>query len=160
MKNLNIILISIALILGGYYIYNSIEIKTDGLINLEKLEKTEPKIKNNKALESQVNEEGQVSVAIAPLNILDEKAEIWNFEIIMNTHSVELGEDMAKVSFLIDDKGNKYLPIAWEGDESGGHHREGILKFKPISPKPIFIKMTIKEVGDVKERNFEWNLDR
>ena len=99
MKNLNIILISIALILGGYYIYNSIEIKTDGLINLEKLEKTEPKIKNNKALESQVNEEGQVSVAIAPLNILDEKAEIWNFEIIMNTHSVELGEDMAKVSF-------------------------------------------------------------
>ena len=152
MKNLNIILIFIALVIGGYLIYNYVEIKTN---NLADLEKAGLKTGNNKI---QVNEEGLVSVSVAPLNILDVKSETWDFEITMNTHSVELNEDIVKVSSLIDDRGNKYFPITWEGSEPAGHHREGVLKFKPISPKPEFIKLIIKEVGGVKERIFEWKL--
>ena len=104
------------------------------------------------SLPLQTNEEGGVTVAVAP--ILEK--EVWSFEVEMNTHSVELGDDLLAVSVLIDDRGNEYAPIAWEGDPPGGHHRSGILKFSPLSPLPASLELTMRGVGGVPERKFLW----
>ncbi len=100
------------------------------------------------------NSEGAVNISVAPKNGLDSGA--WKFEITLDTHSVEITEDLSKVSVLVDDSGQEYKPIAWEGDPPGGHHRAVILTFNPLIPKPESIKLKIFEVGGVAERIFAW----
>ena len=75
--------------------------------------------------------------------------------VSLTTHSGDLGGDMAKVSFLRDNVGVKYAPIGWQGDPPGGHHREGILEFKPLLPLPDKLTLVIKNVGGVTERSFD-----
>ena len=79
----------------------------------------------------------------------------WKFDIAMNTHSVELNQDMTKVAVLVDDQGKEYKPISWQGAESGGHHREGVLIFNQITPTPKSIELKITGIGGV-VRNFVW----
>jgi predicted small integral membrane protein len=66
---------------------------------------------------------------------------------------------MAKVSVLLDDMGNSHQPTAWEGAEPGGHHREGILKFDPITTKIKSLTLKIKDIGGISERAFQWSLN-
>ncbi|MCL4366435.1 hypothetical protein M1437_04370 [Patescibacteria group bacterium] len=101
--------------------------------------------------------EGPVTVAVTPQG-LDSSSSTWNFDISLNTHSEELSQDLVAASEIVDDQGKSYRPISWEGAPPGGHHREGVLKFSPISPKPKFIEIKIKNVGGVSERRFKWNL--
>ena len=49
-------------------------------------------------------------------------------------------------------------PMAWEGDPPGGHHRKGVLVFKPLDPMPATITLDVREVGGVADRTFTWNL--
>lgn len=102
-------------------------------------------------LQPQMNEEGEVSVSVTPTI-----AGSWSFEIVMNTHSVALSEDPAEAAVLVDDQGNEYGPLRWEGDPSGGHHRQGVLFFEAIAPLPASITLTIVIGGT--ERNFNWIL--
>ena len=76
----------------------------------------------------------------------------------MNTHSVELADEMTKVSILRDDSGNEYKPTAWEGAGPGGHHREGKLKFAAMTTQPKYIELVIKDLAKVAERSFRWEL--
>lgn len=108
-------------------------------------------------LEIRESNDGPVSVAVTPQSV-EEGASSWNFDITLNTHSEELSEDLIAVSQLIDDQGKSYKPTAWEGAPPGGHHREGILKFNLISPRPKSIELKIKNVGGIPERSFKWNL--
>jgi len=80
------------------------------------------------------------------------------FEVVLNTHSVDLSDDMAKISLLRDDAGKEYAPIGWEGAGPGGHHREGKLKFAAMTTKPKYIELVIKNVAKVSERAFRWEL--
>lgn len=112
---------------------------------------------SNSSLETKDNSEGTVSVVVTPQNINNDSSTL-DFEIVLNTHSEELNNDLVAVSELVDDQGNSYRPISWKGDNSGGHHRSGILKFNPILPKPKFIELKIKNIGNVSERSFKWNL--
>ena len=75
-----------------------------------------------------------------------------------DTHSEELSEDLVAVSELLDDQGKAYKPTSWDGSPPGGHHRNGVLKFNPISPKPRSLELKIKNVGGVVERSFKWDL--
>lgn len=79
-------------------------------------------------------------------------------EITMNTHSVELADEMTKVSILRDDSGNEYKPTAWEGAGPGGHHRERKLKFAAMTTQPKYIELVIKDLAKVAERSFRWEL--
>lgn len=106
-------------------------------------------------LEPQSNNDGPVTVIVVPRK--SASAGTWEFEITLETHSVELNEDSMKTSVLIADNKN-YEPIAWDGDPRGGHHRKGILKFAPISPQPKLITLKILPVGGIEERNFTWQL--
>ncbi len=104
----------------------------------------------------QTNSEGAVSVSVAPKNSLN--SDVWEFEVSLDTHTVELNEELETATLLIDESGNEYRPLAWEGDPPGGHHRGGILKFDPIIPRPDVIKLKISGIGGVAERMFVWNI--
>jgi uncharacterized protein YxeA len=109
----------------------------------------------NSILETKENNDGSVSVSVSPRSFNDSS---WDFDITLTTHSDELNSDLVEVSELVDDKEKVYRPTSWEGSPPGGHHREGVLKFNPISPRPKFITLKIKNVGGAPERSLEWDL--
>ena len=110
-------------------------------------------------LESQINSEGSVEVEVTPLSV-SHTSDRWEFSIVISTHSVELDQDLTEVSILIDEGGNEYESLTWEGSPPGGHHREGVLSFKPISPMPGKITLRLEGIGAIAERNFVWELGR
>ena len=105
--------------------------------------------------ESQVNEEGMVSIEITPINLLEQGA-TWDFNVDLETHSVDLSQDLMEVSVLVDGQGNEYVPLAWEGSEPGGHHREGVLKFASLLEEELQVDLRLRTIGDVSERVFVW----
>ncbi len=104
--------------------------------------------------ETKTDEQAGVTLNVTPSDISLGSVE-WKFDIAMNTHSVELNQDMTKVAVLVDDQGKEYKPISWQGAESGGHHREGVLIFNQITPTPKSIELKITGIGGV-VRNFVW----
>ena len=123
----------------------------------ERFKEGDPERLGENNLSLQTNSQGNVTVQVKPLNI-SKASKIWVFEVDLETHTVELNQDLVKNSVIIDNQGKRYFPVAWEGDLLGGHHREGTLKFKAISPKPKFIQLKISQVGNVEERVFKWEL--
>ena len=108
-------------------------------------------------LSPQTNSRGNVTVQVKPINI-SKASKIWAFEVDLETHTVELSQDLVKNSVMVDDRGKSYYPVVWEGDPPGGHHRKGILKFEAISPIPKVVQLKISQVGNVEERIFKWEL--
>lgn len=106
----------------------------------------------------QTDEQTAVTVIVTPIDLGVDSKE-WKFDVAMNTHSVELNQDMAEVSVLVDDFGKKYPAIKWGGAEPGGHHREGVLTFEAINPMPSHLELRIKNIGGV-ERSFKWDLEK
>ncbi|MBW6494789.1 MAG: hypothetical protein K0B16_09600, partial [Burkholderiaceae bacterium] len=68
---------------------------------------------------------------------------VWEFDVALNTHSAALSDDLAKSASLVADGGKSFAPLAWQGDAPGGHHRKGVLQFKPISPLPKSLELRI-----------------
>lgn len=111
----------------------------------------------NSSLETKESNEGPVTVTVTALS-LENASSTWDFKIVLNTHSEELSEDLVAVSELLDGRGKSYKPTNWEGAPPGGHHREGVLKFNPISPRPESIELKMINIGKVSERRFKWDL--
>jgi hypothetical protein len=107
--------------------------------------------------EVQSSSENSVTVDVTPLNLAD-GGDSLNFEVAFNTHSVALDFDPAAISVLRDDQGREYPAIGWDGDESGGHHRGGTLRFKALDYATTSIDVILKGVADVPERVFHWDL--
>jgi hypothetical protein len=80
------------------------------------------------------------------------------FAVALNTHSVELVDDLTQTAILRDDAGKEYAPIAWDGAGPGGHHREGKLKFAALPIKPQSVELVIKNLAQVSERAFRWEI--
>ena len=110
-----------------------------------------------KSLPMRESDEGQVRASVTPES-LSKTADAWRFEVRFNTHVTPITQDMVAVASLSDGKGAGEKPTAWEGDPPGGHHRKGVLVFKPIEPMPATITLHIREVGGVADRSFTWNL--
>lgn len=110
-----------------------------------------------KRLEAQTNNQGNVEVKVEPLDVT-KSSQNWKFKITLDTHSVELDYDLTKKVTLVDEQGKELKPITWEGAGPGGHHREGTLKFRAVTPRPRLIELKIIGVGGVKERSFKWQL--
>lgn len=98
-----------------------------------------------------------VTVTVTPIELAQD-AERWKFQIIMDTHSGSLDDNLLGAATLADGKGGVYQPITWEGPGPGGHHREGTLIFNPVEPSPEYVELKIKDVGGIAERSFRWNL--
>lgn len=110
-----------------------------------------------KILEVKTNDDGGVWIAIRPINLQQGNTD-WSFEISIDVHSGDLAGDLMQVAELTGGNKASYKPTVWEGDPPGGHHRKGILKFKPITPLPNSIALIIRGVGGINERKFAWNL--
>ena len=108
------------------------------------------------SLEAQSNEAGSVTITVLPR--IAESTDRWEFAITLDTHSVELSQDIAAISVLRDDTAGTYAPLVWEGNPPGGHHREGTLVFAPITPLPQTITLDIRDGADEKARTFRWAL--
>ena len=99
-----------------------------------------------------------VTVAVTPQN-LSAGAKSWDFKIVLDTHSADLSDDLVKSTVLLDGTSGKHAPVAWDGAAPGGHHREGVLRFKPVSPKPRSIELQIRRAGEAAPRSFRWELN-
>ena len=81
----------------------------------------------------------------------------WEFEIVFDTHTQELNDDLVKSASLLAD-GKPLAPAGWQGDPPGGHHRKGVLKFSATAPGTQAIELTITRPGEPTPRSFRWQL--
>ena len=108
-------------------------------------------------LAAQQSSANGVTVAVTPGNLAP-GAKTWEFAIVLNTHSQDLSDDLAKSAVLVDDKGNVHNALAWEGAPPGGHHRKGVLTFEAITPRPQAVGLRIARPGESAARTFRWEM--
>jgi hypothetical protein len=106
---------------------------------------------------TQTNDEAMVTVAVTPLNLSDKSAATLDFDIALNTHSVDLGYDLTQIATLRSDSGEQVQPTKWNGPTGGGHHREGTLSF-PQLKRGQSVTLTLRGIADVPERIFTWKV--
>ncbi len=83
-------------------------------------------------------------------------ASAWEFEIVFDTHSQALADDLGKTAKLVDDSGTFHAPTSWQGDAPGGHHRKGTLRFDGVAPAPAYLELRIQRTGEKAPRVFRW----
>jgi hypothetical protein len=122
-----------------------------------------------KASESQSNplertdKQGAVVVTVTPTN-LNSPDDVLNFDVSMQTHSVELSMDLTALSTLKTDTGMTVMASGWQGSR-GGHHVTGTLSFpasqdgKPVLKDAKKLTLTIQKV-DANARTFSWEITK
>jgi len=104
------------------------------------------------------NSENRVRVDVRPVQLTPGRT--IKFEVRMNTHSADLGQDMVAVSALKDNKGHEFKATAWQGSPPGGHHRKGVLEFQDLADNTESITLVIREIDNVPERIFNWRIEK
>jgi hypothetical protein len=99
-----------------------------------------------------------VTVAVTPVNLAP-GARSWDFKVVLDTHSQDLSDDLLKSAVLLDGKGGRHSPLSWKGASPGGHHREGILSFKPLGPDVKTVELAIQRPAEPSPRTFRWQLE-
>jgi hypothetical protein len=105
--------------------------------------------------------QGAVQVKVTPLNLVN-PGETLDFDVDMNTHSVDLGMNLAELATLTTDIGQKVTAKKWEAP-GGGHHVVGKLLFpstvdgKPLLKGATKVTLSLRNI-DAAERVFSWNL--
>jgi hypothetical protein len=89
---------------------------------------------------------------------LSSTAKAWEFDIVLETHSQNLTDDVKAGAVLVAGGGAKHAPLSWEGDPPGGHHRKGVLRFAPVSPLPDAIELRVQRPEEPAPRSFRWAL--
>lgn len=153
MKKLIITILSIVAFIGGFLIFYQ---SRPAEQKIKTTSETVQQTNSSQKWETKIGEQANVTVTVTPSDLSFDSKE-WKFDIIMDTHSIELGQDMTKIAILIDDQNNEYKPLRWEGAPAGGHHREGVLIFNQLTPTPKSIEMKISGIGGV-VRSFSWQL--
>ena len=108
-----------------------------------------------------VSEGNSIEIIVLYLNPLEkDPGEDLSFEVRMDTHSADLdGYKVDKLSVLQINDGEELGPLGWFNPGGGGHHMSGTLKFKgPVPDGAGKLRLTIRDIGSVPERVFEWNL--
>ena len=108
-------------------------------------------------LAQQSSSDRGVTVRVKPIDVAS-TAGTWSFDIVLETHSQELSDDLMRVATLNGGSGAR-SPTAWEGDPPGGHHRKGVLRFAPIKPAPDAVELRIQRPGENAPRSFRWRLE-
>jgi hypothetical protein len=105
--------------------------------------------------------QGNVTVVITPQD-LSQVDETLDFDVVLDTHSVELSMDLADLATLTTDTGKSVNPSQWDAP-SGGHHVKGTLTFPAIIDDATLldegstITLTLRNV-DVPVRVFTWTI--
>ncbi len=113
-------------------------------------------------LSTRTDDQGAVVFTATPLN-LDGSGDTLDFDVTMNTHSVDVGWDLAARSVLRTDAGVEVQAVSWP--VGSGHHYGGTLSFPASTPEGVpvlqgasVLTLVIRDT-DVPERVFTWNLD-
>ncbi len=112
---------------------------------------------------TRVDEQGMVMVEITPLNLGNAADTVTlDFDVAMNTHSVDLSMDLAQLATLTTDAGVSVQATKWEATP-GGHHVRGKLVFPATKERKGVLegasKLTLTIVNvDAPSRVFEWTL--
>jgi len=110
---------------------------------------------------TRIDQQGAIIVEVTPLN-LDMPDNSLEFDILMDTHSIDLSMDLAMLATLATDTGLTTQATLWDAP-LGGHHVEGKLIFpatkdgKSILEGATKLTLTIINV-DAPSRVFEWEL--
>lgn len=102
-------------------------------------------------LPSRTVEAGEVDVKVEPTQL---DAEGATFKIVLDTHSVELSMDIAR-SAQLEVGVAAWDVAAWEGDEPGGHHREGELSFTAAGPAKGTARLTLSGFSEPVEATWD-----
>lgn len=103
---------------------------------------------------TRTNEGGAVTFLVRPLN-LDSGSDTLDFEVDMDTHSVDLGFDLAGMAVLKTDTGAEIAPSGYQG--GGGHHVKGRLSFPAGQVAGArALTLVIRNAAGVAERTFTW----
>lgn len=100
-------------------------------------------------------------MVVTPVNLVD-PGETLDFDVVLDTHSVDLSMDLAPLTTLTTDNGRLVPPSQWDAP-SGGHHLSGKLIFPAtVDGQPVLegakkLTLTIKNL-DAPERIFSWDL--
>jgi len=110
---------------------------------------------------ARTDEQGAVIFTVTPLN-LDTPGNTLEFDIAMNTHSVDLSMDLATLATLSTDTGVTAQATKWDATP-GGHHVSGKLIFPAMSNGKSILdgatKLTLTVVNvDAASHVFEWEL--
>lgn len=109
---------------------------------------------------TRTSNERAVKVEVTPLNLSSAGADTLDFRVVLDTHSLELKYDLAKIALLRDDRGNAYRPSSWQGP-AGGHHVAGVLRFgqgrEIMKARPAYLELQIEGVAGVPRRSFRWD---
>jgi hypothetical protein len=110
---------------------------------------------------ARLDEQGAVVFEVTPLK-LGTPADTLQFDVAINTHSVDLSMDLAALSTLSTDTGVTVQASKWDA-VPGGHHVSGTLIFPSAQDGKFILEgaskltLTIANV-DVPSRVFEWEL--
>jgi hypothetical protein len=107
---------------------------------------------------TRTSDEAGVRVIVTP-KMMERDAKIWEFEVVLDTHTKPLDDNLVQVAVLVDGTGRRYVPVAWQGDPPGGHHRKGVLQFSAPAEMPKSVELQIKGVGGVATRTFRWEVE-
>lgn len=110
------------------------------------------------AYKSESNRKNSVRVDVKPVQLAPGRP--VKFEVRMTTHSVELDQDIVALSTLKDNNGREYRPASWNGSPPGGHHRKGVLEFPALEGGPKAVTLVIRDIDNVPERIFVWDVER
>lgn len=116
-----------------------------------------PEQSEQSTLSTQTLTDGTVTYKVTPKN-LTSSVSTWDFDISLDTHTGSLDQDLVEIVHLVDDKGNEYKATTWEGAPAGGHHREGILRFSPVTPRPDFFELKIQTTSSTENNSLRWNI--
>lgn len=97
-----------------------------------------------------------VTVTVTPQELVPGKPAV--FQLVFDTHSVDLNFDVSQIAELRSEKGNTYGVPIWTGDPPGGHHRKGTITFPKPMEQTSSIMLLLKDIAGVKERTFVWKL--
>jgi hypothetical protein len=110
------------------------------------------------ALAARTSDEASVRVVVTP-KALGASVTVWEFTVVMDTHTKPLDDNLTQSAVLVDDAGRRYVPLGWQGDPPGGHHRKGVLQFSAPAERPKFVELQINGVGGVAIRKFQWEIE-
>lgn len=105
-------------------------------------------------LKSQTSNRSAVTLKVTLTTI---EGDTWEFEMVFDTHTQELNDDLLKNAALFTPDGKQLAPISWEGDPPSGHHRKGKLRFNAVKPQPKVLELRVTRAGEPGPRVFKWN---
>lgn len=114
----------------------------------------QPTTQDAPAYKTQQQESGDITLSVTPKVLSSKKPA--SFEIILDTHSVDLTFDMAGISNLEDINKTPYGKSVWEGDPPGGHHRKGTLTFSDrLKDSADVVTLTFSDIAGT-DWKFQW----